>query len=152
MIDNFSDVMNEWMNPRQGACTNMMEIHPDEALRRWAVQQTVTILANADYYYTKSEVDSLLKQITESAVTKDQVQRMIDISIAGKANQSQVDEIAAAVSANTAAILDRYTKEEVNSLLSQYLTTLTADSMFANYSKIDGTTLELNAENIGIEI
>lgn len=130
----------------------MMEIHPDEALRRWAVQQTVTILANADYYYTKSEVDSLLKQITESAVTKDQVQRMIDISIAGKANQSQVDEIAAAVSANTAAILDRYTKEEVNSLLSQYLTTLTADSMFANYSKIDGTTLELNAENIGIEI
>lgn len=152
MIDNFSDVMNEWMNPRQGACTNMMEIHPDEALRRWAVQQTVTILANADYYYTKTEVDYLLKQITESAVSRQEVQRMIDAAIADKADKSQVDEIASAVSANTAAILDRYTKEEVNSLLSQYLTTLTADSMFANYSKIDGTTLELNAENIGIEI
>ena len=152
MIDNFSDVMNEWMNPPQGSCTNMMEIHPDEALRRWAVQQTVTILANADYYYTKTEVDYLLKQITENAVSRQEVQHMIDVAIADKADKSQVDEIASAVSANTAAILDRYTKEEVNSLLSQYLTTFTADSMFANYSKIDGTTLELNAENIGIEI
>ena len=150
MIDNFSDVMNEWMNPRQGSCTNMVEIHPDEALRRWSVQQTITILANADYYYTKDEVDYLLKQITQNAVTREQVQEMINVAIADKADKSQVDEIAAAVSANTAAILNRYTKQETDSLLDKYLEKIQANSMFANYSKVEGTTIILNNENITV--
>lgn len=150
MIDNYSEVMNEWMNPHQGCCTNMVSINPDEELRRWAVQQTITVLANADYYYTKDEIDYLLRQITENAVTREQVQEMIDVSIASKANQSQVDEIAEAVSANTQAILDRYTKQETDSLLDKYLTKLQANSMFANYSKVEGTTIILNNENITI--
>lgn len=150
MIDNYSEVMNEWMNPHQGCCTNMVSINPDEELRRWAVQQTITVLANADYYYTKTEIDYLLRQITENAVTREQVQEMIDVSIASKANQSQVDEIAEAVSANTQAILDRYTKQETDSLLDKYLTKLQANSMFANYSKVEGTTIILNNENITV--
>lgn len=44
---------------------NMMEVNPDEDLRRWSVQQTVMELAPADYYYTKTEVDNLLKKLKE---------------------------------------------------------------------------------------
>ena len=41
-----------------------------------------------------------------------------------------------------------YSKEETNSLLEQYLSILQANNMIANYSKVDGTTLILNNENI----
>lgn len=144
------DVAHEWSAPCQGSCTNMMEIIPDNDFTRWAVHKTVVTLANSDYYYTKDEVDYLLKQITESAVTREQVQRMINAAIADKADKSQVDEIAAAVSANTQAILNRYTKQETDSLLDKYLTKLQANSMFANYSKVEGTTIILNNENITV--
>lgn len=145
-----SEVAHEWAAPCQGSCSNMMEVIPAEDFTRWAVHQTVTVLANADYYYTKDEVNSLLEQITASAVTREQVQEMINAAIADKADKSQVDEIAAAVSANTAAILNRYTKQETDSLLDKYLTKLQANSMFANYSKVEGTTIILNNENITV--
>ena len=152
MIENYNDVMAKWANPAVGTCTNMMEMSPDVDLRRWAIQQTVTILANADYYYTKVEVDKLLEDITTSAVTREEVQAMIDRSIASKANQADLEALSAQVASNTADILNRYTKEETNSLLSAYLSKLQATDMFANYTKVDGTTLLLNAENIGITI
>ena len=145
-----NDVAHEWSAPCQGSCTNMMEVIPAEDFTRWAVHQTVVTLANSDYYYTKDEVNSLLEQITASAVTREQVQAMINAAIADKADKSQVDEIAAAVSANTAAILNRYTKQETDSLLDKYLTKLQANSMFANYSKVEGTTIILNNENITV--
>ena len=147
MIENYDEVMAQWANPSVGTCTNMMEITPDMDLKRWAVQQTVTVLANADYYYTKREVDQLLQEITSSAVTREEVQAMIDRSIASKANQADLEALSAQVQSQAADILNRYTKEETNTLLSAYLSKLQANDMFANYTKVDGTTLLLNAEN-----
>lgn len=150
MIENYDEVMARWANPEVGTCTNMMEISPDMDLKRWSVQQTITVLANADYYYTKTEVDKLLKDITSSAVTREEVQEMIDRSIASKANQADLEALSAQVATNTADILNRYTKQETNSLLEAYLTKLKANEMFANYTKVEGTTLLLNADNITI--
>lgn len=47
-------------------------------------------------------------------------------------------------------ILNRYTKEETNSLLESYYKKTEINSMFAGYSKINGDTLSLNDENITI--
>ncbi len=152
MIENYEDVMNEWANPHQGRCSGTMTITPDVDMKRWAVQQTITVLANADYYYTKTEVDKLLEEITSSGVTREEVEEMIQRAIATKADKAAVEALAAQVSENTLQILNRYTKEETNSLLSAYLTKLKANEMFANYTKVEGTTLLLNADNVGITI
>ena len=152
MIENYEEVMNEWANPHQGRCSGTMTIEPDMEMRRWAVQQTITVLANADYYYTKTEVDRLLEEITSSGVTREEVEEMIQRAIATKADKAAVEALAAQVSENTLQILNRYTKEETNSLLSAYLTKLKANEMFANYTKVEGTTLLLNADNVGITI
>lgn len=148
MIDNYNEVMEQWGAPAVGSCTSMMTIEPDEDLRRWCVQKTVTILANADYYYTKEEVDHLLEMITASGVTREEVEEMIAVAIQDKADKAALDALAAQVSANTQSILNTYTKQETNTLLDRYLTKLRANEMFANYSKVNGTTLELNAEGI----
>lgn len=148
MIENYNEVMEQWGAPMVGSCTSMMTIEPDEDLRRWCVQKTVTILANADYYYTKEEVDYLLEQVTASGVTREQVEEMIATAIQDKADKAALDALAAQVSANTQSILNTYTKQETNTLLDRYLTKLRANEMFANYSKVNGTTLELNAEGI----
>ena len=150
MIDNYNEIMDEWSAPSVGCCTNMMEINPDCDLTRWAVHQTVTLLANADYYYTKDEVNYLLEQVTVSGVTKEEVEQMIQAAIASKANQADLEALSAQVATNTADILNRYTKQETNALLEGFLTKIKANEMFANYSKVDGTTLILNNENIGI--
>lgn len=149
MIEGYEDVVKEWSAPtlRHGCC-NTVTIHPDEELDRWAIQQTITILANADYYYTKAEVDSLLRQITESAVTRQQVEEMIAVAIQGKANQSDLEALSAQVISNTERILNTYTKPEVNALLASYYTKIQTNNMFANYSKVEDTTLILNSENI----
>lgn len=148
MIENYNEVIEQWGAPMVGSCTSMMTIEPDEDLRRWCVQKTVTILANADYYYTKEEVDHLLEQVTASGVTREQVEEMIATAIQDKADKAALDALAAQVSANTQSILNTYTKQETNTLLDRYLTKLRANEMFANYSKVNGTTLELNAEGI----
>ena len=152
MIEGYEDVVREWSSPSIGhGCCNTVTINPDDELHRWAVQQTITILANADYYYTKTEVDYLLQQITAGAVTREEVEAMINAAIADKANQADLEALAAQVSANTIAILDRYTKEETNTLLDKYLTKLKAMQMRDNYSKVEGETLILNSE-FGIDI
>lgn len=145
MIDNYNEVMNQW-----GGCGTMV-VEPDTDLRRWAVQQTVTILANADYYYTKTEVDKLLEDVTHGGVTREEVQQMIDRAIATKANQADLEALSAQVASNTAAILNRYTKQETNALLESYLTKMKAMEMRDNYSKVVDTTLILNNE-LGIII
>lgn len=127
-----------------------MVIEPDMDMRRWAVQQTVTVLANADYYYTKDEVDKIIDEVTVSGVTQEEVEEMIQRAIATKADQATVDALSAQVASNTAAILNRYTKEEVNSLLSAYYDKLQTNSMFANYTQVYGDVLSLNDENITI--
>ena len=145
MIDNYNEVMNQW-----GGCGTMV-VEPDTDLRRWAVQQTVTILANADYYYTKTEVDKLLEDVTHGGVTREEVQQMINQAIATKANQADLEALSAQVASNTAAILNRYTKQETNALLESYLSKMKAMEMRDNYSKVVDTTLILNNE-LGITI
>ena len=126
MIEGYDDIVKQWTAPSVGhGCCNTVTISPAEELNRWAVQQTITLLANSDYYYTKAEVDSLLKQI-KPGMTPEEVQAMIDATIAEKV----------------------YTKEQTNSLLALYLTKVEANGMFANYSKVENTTLVLNADNI----
>lgn len=148
MIEGYEDIMNEWSAPSIGhGCCNTVTISPNDELDRWAVQQTITILANADYYYTKAEVDSLLKQI-KPGMTPEEVQAMIDRSIASKANQADLEALSAQVATNTERILNTYTKPEVNALLASYYTKIQTNSMFANYSKVEDTTLILNSENI----
>ena len=148
MIDNYNEVMEQWANPIVGSCSSMTTIEPDEDIRRWCVQKTITMLANSDYYYTKEEVDHLLAMVSASAVTSEQVEEMIAVAIQDKANQADLDALAQQVSANTQALLNTYTKQETDTLLDKYLTKLRANEMFANYSKVNGTTLELNAEGI----
>ena len=148
MIENYQDVMNEWGNPPVGCCTNMMTINRDEDLQRWAVTRTITVLANSDYYYTKDEVDKLLEEITVSGVTREEVEEMIARAVSTKADKAQVEALSAQVATNTERILNTYTKPEVNNLLASYYTKLQTNSMFGNYSKVEDTTLILNAENI----
>lgn len=152
MIDNYNEVMEQWGAPYVGECTSMMTMEPDEDIRRWCVQKTVTILANAEYYYTREEVDKLLEQVTTSGVTREEVEEMIQQAIADKANQSDLEALSAQVSSNTERILNTYTKTETNALLESYLTKLQANEMFANYSKVEDTKLILNANNLGITI
>jgi uncharacterized membrane protein YheB (UPF0754 family) len=149
MIEGYEDVVKEWTSPKlKHGCCNTVTIHPDEELDRWAIQQTITILANADYYYTKAEVDHLLEMITASGVTKQEVEEMIAVAIQDKADKAQVEALSAQVATNTERILNTYTKPEVNNLLASYYTKLQTNNMFANYSKVDGNTLILNSENI----
>lgn len=148
MIENYQDVMTEWGNPPVGCCTNMMTINRDEDLHRWAVTRTITVLANSDYYYTKTEVDKLLEEITASGVTREEVEEMISRAVSTKADKAQVEALSAQVATNTERILNTYTKPEVNNLLASYYTKLQTNSMFGNYSKVEDTTLILNAENI----
>lgn len=148
MIENYNEVMQQWANPTVGECTSMTTIEPDMDMRRWCVHKTVTILANSDYYYTKDEVDHLLDLVTASGVTKEEVEEMIAVAIQNKADKAQVEALSAQVATNTERILNTYTKPEVNNLLASYYTKLQTNSMFGNYSKVENTTLILNAENI----
>ena len=146
MIENYQDVMNEWGNPPVGCCTDMMTIDREGDLQRWAVTRTITVLANSDYYYTKTEVDNLLNSITGSSVTREEVERMIARAVSTKADKAAVDAIAEQVRQNTQQLLNTYTKEETNSLLSTYLSKLEAINMRDNYAAINDTTLTLNNE------
>ena len=146
MIENYQDVMNEWGNPPVGCCTNMMTIDRDMDMQRWAVTRTITVLANSDYYYTKTEVDHIIQDIITSSVTREEVEEMIQRAIATKADKAQVDAIAEQVRQNTEKLLNTYTKEETNSLLSNYLSKLEANRMRDEYAAISGTTLTLNNE------
>lgn len=150
MVENYEDIMKEWSAPKLNhGCCNTVTINPADELDRWAVQQTITLLANSDYYYTKAEVDNLLKKITQDAVTKEEVEIMIAVAIEDKANQSDLEALSAQVATNTERILNTYTKPEVNALLASYYNKIQTNSLFANYSKVEGTTLHLNADNIG---
>ena len=148
MIEGYDDVMREWSAPSIGhGCCNTVTIHPDEELDRWAVQQVITVLANSDYYYTKTEVDYIIQHM-HPGMTPEEVQEMIDRSIASKANQEDLEALSAQVQTNTEAILNTYTKPEVNALLASYYTKIQTNAMFGNYSKVVDTTLHLNADNI----
>ena len=123
-------------------------IYPDCDMKRWEYCDSTVVLANADYYYTKEQVDDLIDDV--SGITQAEVQEQIDESIKDKADKSEVNELAQKVSENAQRILNTYTKNETNSLLQNYLTKLEANSMVANYAKVDGDILSLNSNNITI--
>ena len=129
----------------------MLNINPYDSMNNWK-QCCTTELADAQRYYEKWQIDKMIDDLVISGggVTSGIVQEMIDESISGKADEEQVNELATIVSGQTQEILNRYTKEETNELLQAYLTKLEANSMFANYSKVENTTLILNNENITI--
>lgn len=123
-------------------------IYPDCDMKRWEYCDNTVVLANADAYYTKKQTEDLIGDV--SGMTPAEVQELIDDSIRTKADKSEVNELAVQVRQNTDAILNRYTKQETNSLLQSYLSKLEAKGMFANYSKVSGDVLSLNDENITI--
>lgn len=121
-------------------------IYPEQDLDRWSYCDNTVVLANADYYYTRQQTEELIEGV--SGMTPEQVQSQIDRSIRTKADKTEVNEIAEQVRQNTSAINNTYNKQETNSLLQNYLTKLKANEMFANYTKVENTTLILNSENI----
>ena len=123
-------------------------IFPDCDMKRWEYCDNTVVLANADYYYTKEQVDKKIEDV--EGMTQEDVQKQIDESIKNKADKSEVNELAQKVSENAQRILNTYTKNETNSLLQNYLTKLEAHSMVANYAKVNGDTLTLNNDNITI--
>ena len=123
-------------------------LYPDCDMKRWEYCDNTVVLANADYYYTKEQVDKKIDDV--EGMTQEDVQKQIDESIKTKADKSEVNELAQKVSENAQRILNTYTKNETNSLLTAYLTKLEANGMVANYAKVNGDTLTLNNENITI--
>ena len=123
-------------------------IYPDCDMKRWEYCDNTVVLANADAYYTKKQVDDLIDDV--SGMTPAEVQEQIDDSIRTKADKSEVNELAQQVRENTDAILNRYTKEETNALLQSYLTKLEGKGMISNYAQVNGDVLTLNNDNITI--
>ena len=123
-------------------------INPDCDMKRWEYCDSTVVLANADYYYTKEQVDKKIEDV--EGMTQEDVQKQIDESIKYKADKSEVNELAQKVSENAQRILNTYTKNETNSLLTAYITKLEANGMVANYAKVNGDTLTLNNDNITI--
>lgn len=123
-------------------------IYPEQDMNRWEYCDSTIVLANADYYYTKEQVDDIIEDV--GGVTPEEVQEQIDRSIRTKADKSEVNALAEEVRSNTQAILNRYTKSEVNDLLAQYKTKLEANKDLAEYAVINGDVLSLNDKNIGI--
>lgn len=121
-------------------------IYPDCDMKRWEYCDNTVVLANADNYYTKKQVEDLIDDV--SGMTQAEVQKQIDESIKTKADKSEVNELAQKVSENAQRILNTYTKNETNSLLQNYLTKLEANGMAANYAKVDGNVLTLNSDNL----
>lgn len=123
-------------------------IYPDCDMNRWEYCDNTVVLGNADYYYTKQETDELIAGV--SGMSPSQVQDMINNAIRVKADKSTVESLAEVVRQQGQAILNTYTKSEVNSLLNSYLTKIEANGMIAEYAAIDGDTLSLNNNNISL--
>ena len=124
-------------------------IYPDCDMKRWEYCDNTVVLANADAYYTKKQVDDLIDDV--SGMTPAEVQEQIDESIRTKADKSEVNEIADVVRQQGERLLNTYTKTETDNLLTSYLSKIEAKGMFANYSAVDGDVLSLNNGNITID-
>ena len=140
--------VNEIAHVSDGSSTCVETFSPSDTMESWSHCDTHVILANADYYYTKKQVEDLIDDV--SGMTPAEVQEQIDWSIKDKADKSEVNTLAEQVRQNTQRILNTYTKDETNSLLTAYLTKLEANGMVANYAKVNGDTLTLNSDNITI--
>ena len=69
-----------------------MTIYPDIDLNRWEVENNCNVvLANADYYYTKGQVDKKIDDIETSGVTEEKAQEMIDKSLQDYYSKGETD-------------------------------------------------------------
>lgn len=112
-------------------CNN---IYPSEDMNRWESCPS-TMLANADNYYTKSEVDEKLEDISISGggITSGEVQSMIDASVepiegsvealSGAVEQLSTDMENKADRSEIPSLENYYNKTEVNNLLDTKLDT-----------------------------
>lgn len=138
--------VNEIAHVSDGSSTCVETFSPSDTMESWSHCDTHVILANADYYYTKQQVEEMIDGV--SGMTPAEVQEQIDESIKTKADKSEVNELAQQVRENAQRILNTYTKQETNSLLTAYLTKLEANSMVRNYAKVNGDVLILNSDNL----
>lgn len=138
--------VNEIAHVSDGSSTCVETFSPSDTMESWSHCDTHVILANADYYYTKQQVEEMIDGV--SGMTPTEVQEQIDESIRTKADKSEVNELAQQVRENTQRILNTYTKQETNSLLTAYLTKLEANAMVRNYAKVNGDVLTLNSDNL----
>lgn len=138
--------VNEIAHVPDGSSTCVETFSPSDTMESWSHCDTHVILANADYYYTKQQVEEMIDGV--SGMTPQEVQEQIDESIRTKADKSEVNELAQQVRENTQRILNTYTKQETNSLLTAYLTKLEANAMVRNYAKVNGDVLTLNSDNL----
>lgn len=51
-------------------------IYPEQDMKRWEYCNNVVTLANADYYYTKEQVDEKISGLTQTAI-EEMVERKI---------------------------------------------------------------------------
>lgn len=121
-------------------------IYPECDMKRWEYCDNTVVLANADNYYTKKQVEDLIDDV--SGMTPAEVQEQIDYSIRTKADKSEVNEISRVVQEQGEKLQNTYTKSETNSLLQAYLTKLEANAIVSNYAKVNGDVLTLNSDNL----
>ena len=60
-------------------------INPDCDMKRWEYCDSTVVLANADYYYTKEQVDKKIEDV--EGMTQEDVQKQIDESSKTKADK-----------------------------------------------------------------
>ena len=108
MIDNYE------------CCSGMVEINPAEDIHRWSVQQTITILANADYYYTKNEMDIILKRIEGKILSEEQIRAIIDQCTQEFITEAEVD----------AKLEDYSTKEETEAAIEEAIEHISLDDYY----------------------
>lgn len=123
-------------------CNRHTRFDPGCVENSWNVVNA-TVLANADNYYTKRQVDDIIAgQLTPESfeeMIKNIVEEALTEDVATKSDLTRVEEL---VRKNAEDILD-----VKDSLAKDYLTKLQALDMFNAYAKVENETLTLN-ENI----
>lgn len=150
MIDNYE------------CCSGMVEINPAEDIHRWSVQQTITILANADYYYTKNEMDIILKRIEGKILSEEQIRAIIDQCTQEFITEAEVDakledystkeETEAAIEEAIEHIQldDYYTKQETNAAITA--ATQPLESEIANKADLSALTTHTSDSSIHVTV
>lgn len=150
MIDNYE------------CCSGMVEINPAEDIHRWSVQQTITILANADYYYTKNEMDIILKRIEGKILSEEQIRAIIDQCTQEFITEAEVDEKLEDYSTKeeTEAAIeeaiehiqldDYYTKQETNAAITA--ATQPLETEIANKADLSALTTHTSDSSIHVTV
>ncbi len=98
-------------------CNNCEDIYPQSDMTRWESCPS-SIIADADNYYTKHQVDELIESASGCCITPEEVDEKISEAVSGKADTSYVDdELAKKLDASAYTPTDLsnyYTKSETS--------------------------------------